>query len=262
MTRARTLIVCYHAISDDWTHTLAVRPADFERQIRSILLRRYRPAGAAEAVEGRGRLVHVTFDDAFRSIEQALPVLERLGVPATVFACPGFADTGRPFSVPELATEAEAFPDELATMDWDALRSVVERGGEVGSHTSSHPHLTRLADAELARELSESRERIADELGRPCRYLAYPYGEHDARVRRAAQAAGYEAAFVLAEPDTPVDLYALPRIDLYRRDDLVRAVLKTSALRRALLRRVERLSAPRRRPQTNETMSGRNEEAP
>ena len=80
-------------------------------------------------------------------------------------------------------------------MDWDALRGLAERGIEIGSHTVSHPHLPLLGDVEVQRELRESRKQIEDELRRPCRFLAYPFGDEDARIRAASAAAGYEAAF-------------------------------------------------------------------
>ena len=117
---------------------------------------------AAEIVHGRGRLLHVTFDDAFRSIDAALPALERLGVPATVFACSDLADEGLPLDVPELAADVAAHPDELATHPWERLRELAGRGVEIGSHTCSHPHLPRLGDDELDRELQESRARLED----------------------------------------------------------------------------------------------------
>ena len=41
---------------------------------------------AVEAATGTGKLLHVTFDDAFASVRTALPVLERTGARATVFA--------------------------------------------------------------------------------------------------------------------------------------------------------------------------------
>jgi peptidoglycan/xylan/chitin deacetylase (PgdA/CDA1 family) len=233
--RFQPVVLCYHAVSKSWPHHLAVTPRAFERQMVSLTARRYRPVSAADTMAGRGRVFHVTFDDAYTSVAAALPTLERLGVPATVFACPEFADDGRPLAVPELAAEADAHPDELATMDWDQLRDLVDRKVEIGSHTLSHPHLTELGDAELSRELRESRERIEAELARPCPFVAYPYGDDDERVYRAARLAGYEAGFAapgrLAHPNR----HALPRIGIWRHDGLVRVTLKTTgAVRRVL----------------------------
>jgi peptidoglycan/xylan/chitin deacetylase (PgdA/CDA1 family) len=229
---AQPIVLCYHGVCEEWDQALAVRPRAFERQLESLLRRGYRPVEAGRAVTGAGRLLHVTFDDAYRNIAKVLPVLERLGTPATIFAAAAFADEGgRPLDVPELAEEAAAHPQHLATMDWDELRAIADRGFEVGSHTVSHPHLPRLSDAELDRELTDSRARCEAELGRPCRFLAYPYGEHDVRVQAAARRAGYEAAFSLHSGDRS-NRYAVPRVDFYRRDSLSRATLKTTALRR------------------------------
>jgi peptidoglycan/xylan/chitin deacetylase (PgdA/CDA1 family) len=221
----RSLVLCYHAVSDTWEHSLSVRPAAFERQLR-FLVRLYRPVTAAEIVGARGRLLHVTFDDAFRSVDAALPALERLGVPATVFACTDLADEGLPLAVPELAAEAAAQPEELSTYPWERVRELAERGVEVGSHTCSHPHLPRLADDELERELRESRTRLEDELGRPCRFLAYPFGDENGRVRAAARRAGYDAAFALPGDVAAPDDFALPRLAVWRRDTLPRLAVK------------------------------------
>ena len=198
---------------------------------------------AEEALVSRGRVMHVTFDDAYRNLESVLPVLERLQVPATVFACSDFASDGRPLTVPELTTRAAGYHDEIATMDWEALRTLPERGFEVGSHTVSHAHLTRLSDSELADELRNSRERIEGELSRPCRFIAYPYGENDERVRRAAQAAGYMAGYSLRATGEPHDLYGLPRVDIYRGDGMLRFRLKTSRLRAAATSMADRVGA-------------------
>ena len=228
--QSRTMILCYHAVSDSWEHPLAVRPRAFERQLRSLLARGYRPLTASEAVQARGRFLHVTFDDGFTNVTNALPVLERLTVPATVFVCADYATDGRPLSVPRLAAEAAAHPEHVSTMTWDDLRVLSEQGVEIGSHTLTHSRLTALSDRELDHELRESRALLEEKLGCPCRYIAYPWGQHDERVRRATRAAGYEAAFALRAGADTRDPYALPRVDIYRKDHLLRATLKTSFL--------------------------------
>jgi peptidoglycan/xylan/chitin deacetylase (PgdA/CDA1 family) len=227
-SRRRAVVLCYHAVSAAWRHRLAIDPELLEAQVRSILRRGYRPGTARDVLRGEGKILHVTFDDAFRSVPDALPILERLGVPVTVFACTGYADGGRPLLVPELRSDDPADLEGLATLTWDELRGLAERGVEIGSHTVSHPHLPQLADAELARELRDSRERIEAELARPCPFLAYPYGQNDERVGRAAREAGYEAAWSLGARRPPLDPYDLPRADLYTKDTGWRTTLKTS----------------------------------
>lgn len=187
----------------------------------------------------------MTFDDAYADIAGALDTLERLRVPATIFASTGFADEGRPLAVPELADEAARNPDRLATMDWDRLREAAGRGFTIGSHTVSHPHLPTLSDAELDRELTESRRQVEDEIGGPCDILAYPYGEHDERVQRAVERSGYRLAFALWDGSSRRNRFALPRPDVYRGDSLFRATLKTTPIKpfaSALLDRLGRSS--------------------
>jgi peptidoglycan/xylan/chitin deacetylase (PgdA/CDA1 family) len=222
----RPLVLCYHAVSETWHHELSVPPDAMARQLQLLLRRGYRPAPAAETVTGGRKLLHVTFDDAFTSVRNALPVLERTGVRATVFACTGYADDGRALDVPELEDELRARPEELSTMGWDELRALADRGVEVNSHTVSHPHLPTLSDAELADELRSSRQRLEDELGRPCRLVAYPYGECDGRVRAAARAAGYDAAFGLPGDATGRDPFDVFRVGVWHGESPRRVAFK------------------------------------
>ena len=202
----RPLVLCYHAVSPDWEHRLAIQPDLLLRQVRAL---------------SRFRQVRVTFDDAFRSAATVFPDLERLGVPVQIFVCTRYALVGAPLTIPELAGDD---PEQLATMNWDELREQAARGVAIGSHAVSHPHLTTLSDDDLRRELNESKEEIEDRLGRPCEDLAYPYGEHDQRVRAAARAAGYRRAYALRGSRS--DAYAAPRLDLYRRHTVPRTLLR------------------------------------
>jgi peptidoglycan/xylan/chitin deacetylase (PgdA/CDA1 family) len=224
--RERGLVLCYHAISDEWPDPLAVTPRAFSNQVRSLVQRGFRGAPLDEVVEGRSRLLHVTFDDAFRNIEVGLQELERLGVPATVFVCSGLAEGGRRLDVPELQERSRLHHEATETMDWTMLRAIRARGFDIGSHTISHPHLTRLSAEQLETELAGSRRSIEEVMQEPCRLLAYPYGESDARVRRAAEAAGYAAAFSLRRAGV-ADRFGLPRVDIYRGDGRIRFRLKT-----------------------------------
>lgn len=247
MLDVQPLVLCYHGVSDSFDHSLAVRPRALEGQLSGLVRRGYRPVTAAETLSGSGRVLHVTFDDAYKNVFDAVPILARAQVRATVFACAGYAVDGRPLDVPETARAAAENPRDMATMNWDELRSLAAQGVEIGSHTVTHPHLTRLADEDLEVELRESRSRLEDELGRPCRFLAYPFGDDDERVYRAAERAGYEGAFSLRGPAKGHDRYAIPRVDIYRGDTMIRARLKTSSVRRPAVAALTRLRAFRSR---------------
>jgi peptidoglycan/xylan/chitin deacetylase (PgdA/CDA1 family) len=59
--------------------------------------------------------------------------------------------------------------------------------------------------------------------------FAYPYGEHDPRVRAAAQAAGFQRAYGLAQGAWG-EPYALPRLDLYRVHNAAKTVKASLAV--------------------------------
>lgn len=210
----KTRVICYHAVSPTWVHPLALPPQQLLRQVR--FLRRLSP-------------LHVTFDDAYRNIELVLPELEQMGHPITVFVCTAFADRGGvSFTVGELATDDPEALAGLTTMSWDQLCALRERGIRIASHTVDHPHLVDLGDDEVRRELRDSKERIEAVVGSPCLELAYPYGEHDARVRRLVAEAGYERGYSLDVAGG--DEYGLPRVELHRRDGVARTVIKALTL--------------------------------
>jgi peptidoglycan/xylan/chitin deacetylase (PgdA/CDA1 family) len=227
------LVLCYHAVSERWPAPLSVTPRALEEQLGLLVKRGYRGITFGEAVLSPppGRTVVVTFDDAFRSVlELARPILARLGLPATVFVPTDFpAAPERPMSWPGIdewvGSEHE---HEMRPMSWGELAEVAGEGWEIGSHTKSHPHLTRLGDAQLAEELADSRREIEDRLSRPCPALAYPYGDHDDRVVAAAGRAGYKAAGTLPARLTGAGPLRRPRVGVYRDDDLRRYKLKVS----------------------------------
>ena len=230
------LVLCYHALSPGWPAQLSTTRELFERQLRHLARRGWSGATFHDAVTGpaRRRVVAVTFDDAFRSVATlGKPVLDELGWPATVFVPSDFPGAAA-LSWPGIDQWAEGpHVGELAPMDWDELAALADAGWEIGSHTCSHPRLTTIGDAELARELSESKRVCEQRLGRPCRTIAYPYGDVDARVVSAAVTAGYDAAAALpsgrAARDGPRHEY--PRVGIYHKDGVARFRLKVALAR-------------------------------
>lgn len=197
------LILCYHAVSGSWPSVGAIDPAGLERQVAYLLRRGYRPETLSDALaaEHGERSLVITFDDAFRSVlECGLPVLRRLGVPATLFVPTDFASEATLMTWSTLGrwvgTEHE---HELRCMSWQEVRRVAAEGWEIGSHTCSHPRLPRLNEAEASVELRQSRQVCEEQLQRPCTTLAYPFGLHDADTLRLSADAGYESAVTLGE---------------------------------------------------------------
>lgn len=233
------LVLSYHAVSPTWPAALSVTPAQLESQLGLLVARGYRGCTFSEAVHGahEGRVVAVTFDDAYRSVlDRARPILASLGLPGTVFVPTDFPDAG-PMAWPGIDHWLGGPHErELVPLSWAELRVLAEEGWEIGSHTCSHPYLTSLGDAELERELAESRRRVEQELGGSCTSLAYPYGDHDARVLAAAAATGYRAACTVPRRLTPPEPLAWPRVGVYHGNGRIAYRAKVSPPLRRLRR--------------------------
>jgi len=90
--------------------------------------------------------------------------------------------------------------EDARFMSWDDARELSRQGFEIGSHTVTHPILTRLSAERRADELISSKTQIERELGRECRVIAYPNGltrDADESVYKAADEAGYRIGFTL-----------------------------------------------------------------
>jgi peptidoglycan/xylan/chitin deacetylase (PgdA/CDA1 family) len=120
-----------------------------------------------------GRRVALTFDACTTRgrdpYDPRIPrILDALHVPATVFVGGGWAQEEAP---------------ALRALASDPLI-------ELGNHTFTHPHLTRLTGAGIRDELLRTQAEIAAVTGRIPTLFRPPYGEYDAHVLRAAAGVG------------------------------------------------------------------------
>lgn len=239
------LVLCYHAVSERWPAALSLTPTRLEAQLRWLARRGYRGVRFSDAVAepGAGQLV-VSFDDAFMSVfELALPILDELGFPGTLFVPTDYIGTGQPLAWAGTEEWLQSkHSEELTPMGWREIELLAGRGWEIGSHTRSHPRLPDISDEEIEGELIGSRSEIERRLGGRCRSLAYPYGAHDARVVSAVARSGYEAAAALSAGLAETEPLRWPRVGLYHSDSFWTFQLKASPLTRRL--RATRLAGP------------------
>lgn len=121
-----------------------------------------------------------------RAVCKALPQTERVALVERV--------------IDQLGVEESRLPgawDDQRPLDPSELKQLPEAGIEVGSHTCSHPIVSRLEPREAKRELEESKRRIEAATGRPCLDFAYPNGgpgDFNPQTHHAVKAAGYRCA--------------------------------------------------------------------
>lgn len=205
-------IFTFHSI-DVRGSVLSYAPDDLRRLAEGLLTEGVRlvPLDVLldPAPEGPPRAA-LTFDDGFRSVHsEALPVLDELGVPATVYV------------VSDRVGGDNRWPGQgkvprFELLSWSELAELRDAGFAIGCHTANHVRLDRLAEAEWGRELEDSKRVLADELGTDVRHFAYPYGAYDRRVLQRVSEL-YDTAVTtemrfLPESREP---HRLPRIDTY-----------------------------------------------
>jgi peptidoglycan/xylan/chitin deacetylase (PgdA/CDA1 family) len=156
---ARGVVLLYHRIdapvTDPWQ--LAVTPERFAEHLE-VLAGAFRPVTLDELLDGvrRGRVparaVAITFDDGYAdNLHRALPLLERRGVPATVYVTAGHADGAPEFwwkQLEGLLLEPGRLPPRLA-VDVDGFRWAWELGScaELSSDRARRDRAWCVADA-------------------------------------------------------------------------------------------------------------------
>ncbi len=125
--------------------------------------------------------VLITFDDGYRGIAtMAAPIMTRVGFVGTAYVI-----TNR------IATKRKTAPTWLT---WPQLRSLEQRGWDIGSHTVSHQAIPPLTEAEAMKTLRASRSTLERHLGHPVQWFSYP----DGRVSPTAVDQVRRAGYVLA----------------------------------------------------------------
>jgi peptidoglycan/xylan/chitin deacetylase (PgdA/CDA1 family) len=125
-------------------------------------------------------------------------------------------------------------------LDWDEVRSLDAAGFTAGAHTMDHPIMTRVSRDRARREIVESAEKVAAEVGHPAAAFAYPnglYDDIDDQIETMVREAGFRIAFTLIPgPSRPTEVAEHPlgvrRVYVHHGDHLSRFVAKVEGAAR------------------------------
>lgn len=188
----RAIILCYHKVGpqDEEGRRLNVSPRRLRSHAQYFLRSGYRFVRAQDLVSAwPDRTVCFSFDDAYWSaLSWGLPVLDRLGVPATFYAVPSLVGRSSVWDASR--------PRPLAS--WDALLEAQNRGHEIGNHSFSHVHLSRLSLAEQLEEVRLADSALRDHGFTPGSFC-FPYGSHNADTLTALRQCGYAVGLALGK---------------------------------------------------------------
>jgi peptidoglycan/xylan/chitin deacetylase (PgdA/CDA1 family) len=183
-------VLAYHSVGTDAGPAFTrwqVPPGLLEEQLSAVEGAGFHLRGLSSLLaDGDPRCVGLTFDDGYADFLDALPVIQRHARSVTLYV-PTALLGGR---AQWLTSEGEG---DRRLLSWD---DVADLPGmlEVGSHSRTHRALDLASAAELEAEVAGSRRDLEQHLGHAVRTFAYPFGFHDARVREAVSAAGYQSA--------------------------------------------------------------------
>jgi len=109
--------------------------------------------------------------------------------------------------------------ERSAILDWSQVEEMSRNGIGFGSHTLTHPILSRLDEAAARNELEASRNELIDRLGTPPSLLAYPHGQAGdigEVIPVLARQAGYRGAVTtIGGRFRPTDnAFMIPRISV------------------------------------------------
>ena len=111
--------------------------------------------------------INCAWDDS--DIDRILELLEARGIRATFFVVGDWCDR---------------YPD--------AVRRIAAAGHELGSHSDTHPDMTKLSREEIAAQLDRSKLKLEAVSGQKVRLFRAPSGAYDNQVVSTARALGWE----------------------------------------------------------------------
>jgi len=183
-------ILMYHRIARRTSGipcpTWNVTPAKFRAQLAGLLKRGYRAWPLKEIIEVHqsggtipARTFVVTFDDGYaNNFHHARPILQELGVPATIFLATAYLDSVEPFPCDDWS--AAGSPD-VPVESWqplstDQCRTMLDEGLiELGAHTHTHADFRNRPEA-IKDDLLTCLGLLRDRFGIEAPTFAFPYG--------------------------------------------------------------------------------------
>ena len=216
--RGSAVILYYHGIRPD-------QREQFASQL-DTLMRWAKPIDVTfrSSLADGGRFAAITFDDGFESfLETALPELRKRNIAATLFVVAGklgcYPEWDEYIEDP-LFKEPLMTREQLARIPADLIT--------IGSHTMTHPFLTRVQEADAKRELRESRKELENMLGRRIALFSFPHGDFNSKLVEWCRESGYEHVFtILPEPAfCEADHYVIGRVGVNLSDWKIEFLLK------------------------------------
>ncbi|MEI8350247.1 MAG: polysaccharide deacetylase family protein [Candidatus Omnitrophota bacterium] len=212
-------ILMYHSIDNAKTKSNnTVTPAHFYQQMQYIKNNDYKVISLqeyAQLLKANKRparnLVVITLDDGYKNNLEAIRILRVFNFPATIFIV-----------VNKINQPGYLSQDDIRTF----LKNTKV---QIGSHTLTHPDLSKISREKLTREIQGSKETLSRLFSCEITAIAYPGGAFDERTLNEVASVRYLCACATNRGfSKQLDRFALRRIKATNRDSHISLWAKLS----------------------------------
>lgn len=211
-------ILLYHRVAESKNdpHLLCVSPENFREQVK-FLEENFKVISLTQLVQDikndgiKKNSFVITFDDGYAdNLRDALPVLKKFKVPATIFTTVGRIGQSHFY------WDRDNFEAGQPLTREEMLELSREPLIEIGAHTLTHPNLANLPEKEQEKEIFEGKIKLEQIINEEISGFAYPFGGKDSfnsETINLVKKAGleYACANIHERATHWSNIYALPR---------------------------------------------------
>jgi peptidoglycan/xylan/chitin deacetylase (PgdA/CDA1 family) len=217
-------ILLYHRIASPEKDPvmLCVAPERFEEHLK-FLKKNYDIIPLSEIsqrlITGKlnGSEAAITFDDGYQdNLTNALPLLEKYQIPATIFITTGLIGKKANYKWDlEYREEDRAFFLDREEIKRRANNPLIE----IGSHTETHPNLANLTQEEQKGEILKSKLKLEEITGHKIKSFAYPFGgiyDFSKTTKKIIKELGFDFAYSNSQKlaQKTKDPFSIPRLNI------------------------------------------------
>ena len=214
---------CYHQVEPVTSNKFSLSVEKFTAQLEYLHQRGYKSLNSDELLSALApeapstdKAMVITFDDGYRTVfDHAFPIMQKFGFRGIVCIYPKFIGS------------------RLA-MSWDQLKTLINAGWSVESHSMTHANLASRYDSPdqelqfLKHEILASRDIIEKQLGNKVKFMVWPYGVYTDRALKLVKESGFAGAMTVDGGASYRGLspYLVKRQVIYNTDDMNKFLIR------------------------------------
>ncbi|SHE36090.1 polysaccharide deacetylase family protein [Clostridium fallax] len=195
LSEKEVLILFYHSV-EDGKNDGSMPPKKLDKQFLYLKKHGYNTLTMEEYynyVKSNKPLpkksVMLTFDDGYsNNYTNLFPLLKKYNFTATIYVATSHVDKNP------------------AYLNSEQIKEMSDYGILIGSHTVTHPHLSKLSKEEQRNEMLESKDMLEKITGKPVEHFCYPYGDYNQDSIDSLRELGFKTAVTTVQGWTSPNL--------------------------------------------------------